>query len=235
MVLAIIGAVIVMMNWRGWTASGMKAGMTAVVQQSDLPADQKRRIIVQVDQLAEAFKNKQITFEEFGRIAEALEDHPILPIGVLEFVETNKLQASSLSAEDKAAGILAVQRLQRGLDERTLTMDDIQPVLDPISQLDDQGNTTVIDNPTNVQLQSFIEAAQQKADEAGVPNEPFEVDIAAEIESLINDTLGRQVVTTPPPAVEAEATPAALPEAPADGDPVESPEDPAPPPAEGGG
>lgn len=213
-VLAIVGGIIVYMNWRSWAASGTEAVMTAVVEETQLPADQKRRIKAQVSQVTDAFRAGDLRIEEIGEVAQALESHPILPVGMLEFIEADKIASSSLSAEEKAAGALAVQRLQRAMLDQTMTLADLEPLLEPISQLDQQGDQELLQNPTPPQLRQFIDGATAKADELGVPNEPFEVDIAAQVEDLINSTLGRQVVTTPPPAIEGEgeSQPEALPQ-----------------------
>lgn len=214
LVLAIVGGIIVFMNWRSWAASGTETLMTAVVEETQLPADQKRRIKAQVSQVTDAFRAGDLRLEEIGEVAQALESHPILPVGMLEFIETDKIVSSSLSVEEKAAGALAVQRLQRAMLDKTMTLADLEPLLEPISQLDQQGDQELLQNPTPPQLRQFIDGATAKADELGVPNEPFEVDIAAQVEDLINSTLGRQVVTTPPPAIEGEgeSQPEALPQ-----------------------
>jgi len=219
LVLAIVGGIIVFMNWRSWAASGTETLMTAVVEETQLPADQKRRIKAQVSQVTDAFRAGDLRLEEIGEVAQALESHPILPVGMLEFIETDKIVSSSLSVEEKAAGALAVQRLQRAMLDKTMTLADLEPLLEPISQLDQQGDQELLQNPTPPQLRQFIDGATAKADELGVPNEPFEVDIAAQVEDLINSTLGRQVVTTPPPAIEGEgeSQPEALPQG-GDGD-----------------
>lgn len=222
-VLVVVGGVIVWMNWKGWTASAMNAGMKAALQESKLPADQQGRINTQIDQLTLAFENGDVTFEDLGQVIEAMEDHAILPIGLLEYVEANSLKAAGLTDEEKAAGTLATQRLQRAFVEDQMEMDDLDPILEPISQRDEDGDLQPLQNPTAPQVRLYIEAAQTKADELGIPNEPYDVDVAEQIERLINDTLGREVVSAP------AAGSAALP--PAEGDqgdagsePVDDPE-----------
>lgn len=221
--LIIIGVVIVWMNWKGWAAGAMNATMKAAVQESQLPADQQSRINTQIDQLSTAFEDGDVTFEDLIKVGEAMEDHPILPIGVLEYIEYNSLKAAGLTDEEKAAGTLATQRLQRAFIDGQMVLDDLDPLLEPISQRDADGNLQPIQNPTAPQVRLYIEAAEKKADELGVANEPYDVDIAEQIERLINDTLGREVVSAP------AASGGALP--PAEGDqgdagsePIEDPE-----------
>lgn len=224
-VLAVVGGVILWMNWKPWTASAMNATMKAVVQESKLPADQQSRINTQIDQLTSAFKAGDITFEDLGNVIKAMEGHPILPVGLLEYVEMNSMKASGLTDEERAAGALATQRVQRALIEEKIVMADIEPILEPISQRDSGGDLQPLQNPTAPQVRLYIEAARAKADELGIPNEPYDVDVAEQIERLINDTLGREVVSAPPAGL---ASPQ-----PAPAEPVETPasgtvEDPGP-------
>lgn len=205
--LVVIGGVIVWMNWKGWTAGAMNAGMKAAVQESKLPAGQQTRINTQIDQLTSAFEAGDVTFEDLGLVIQELEDHPLLPVGLLEYIEANSLSVDGITDEERAAGELATQRLQRGLIEDKLVLADLDPVLEPISQRDPQGDLQPLQNPTAPQVRLYIEAAQKKADEVGVANEPYDVDVAEQIERLINDTLGREVVSAPAPAGEAPADP----------------------------
>lgn len=197
-VLGIIAALVVWMNWRGWTASTMNAGMKAVVAETKLPAEQVGRINTQIDQLTEAFKNKTIGIEDLAKVAQALQNHPILPVGMLEYVAVSHFQAAGLTDEERAEGRLAVQRIQRALIEGQMVLNDLEAIIEPISQRDADGDLQPMQNPTAPQLRLFTQEATKKADELGIPNEPYEVDIAEQIESLINGTLGRQVVNAPP-------------------------------------
>lgn len=226
--LVIIGGVIVWMNWKGWAGGAMNAGMKAVVAEANMPAEQVGRINIQIDQLTGAFEAGDVTMEDLVKVVEAMEHHPILPIGVLEYIEFNSLQAAGLTDEEKAAGTLATQRLQRAFIDGQMVLDDLDPLLEPISQRDSDGNLQPIQNPTAPQVRLYIEAAEKKADELGVPNEPYDVDLAEQIERLINDTLGREVVSAP-------AAAPALP--PADGDQpeIEDPEPETPDTETGGG
>ena len=196
--LALIGGVIVYMNWKGWTASAMNAGMKAAVQESQLPAEQVGRINTQIDQLTGAFESGDVTMEDLASVIQVMEDHPILPIGVLEYIEYNSLRAAGITDEERAAGARATQRLQRAMVEGKMVLEDIEPVLEPVSQRGPDGNIQPLQNPTAPQVRLYIEGAKNKADELGIPDEDYDVDVAEQIEDLINDTLGREVVSAPP-------------------------------------
>lgn len=222
-VLVVIGGIVLWMNWKGWSASAMNATMKAAVQESKLPAGQQTRINTQVDQLTAAFEAGDVTMEDLMEVVQALDGHPILPVGLLEYVETNSLKAEGLTDEERAAGELATQRIQRAMVEGQMVLADLDPILEPISQRDADGDLQPLQNPTAPQVRLYIEAAQKKADELNIPAEPYQVDVAEQIERLINDTLGREVVSAPAPAGEAPPPPPIDQEGEPAGDPVEDP------------
>lgn len=197
-VLAVVGGVIVYMNWKGWTAGAMNAGMKAAVAETNLPADQVGRINTQVDQLTAAFEAGDVTLEDLANVLQALENHPLLAVGLLEYIEYSSLRVPGLTDEERAAGTLATQRLQRGMIEQGLSMKDIESVLEPVSQRGQNGELQPLQNPTAPQVRLYIDAARSKADDLGIADEPYDVDVAEQIERLINDTLGREVVSAPP-------------------------------------
>lgn len=226
-VLAVVGGVIVYMNWKGWTASAMNAGMKAAVAETNLPADQVGRINTQVDQLTAAFEAGDITFEDLANVVQALENHPLLAVGLLEYIEYSSLRVSGLTDEERAAGTLATQRLQRGMIEQGLTMKDIESVLEPVSQRGSDGDLQPLQNPTAPQVRLYIDAARAKADDLGIADEPYDVDVAEQIERLINDTLGREVVSAPPaPGGVDHGDAGAAPEGDEPGEPSEPAEEP---------
>lgn len=196
--IAVIGGVVVYMNWKGWTAGAMNTAMKAAVAETQLSAEQAGRINTQVDQLTAAFEAGDVTLEDLMQVVQALENHPLLGVGLLEYVEYTTLRTPGLTDEERAAGTLATQRLQRGMIEQGLNMKDIESVLEPVSQRGQNGELQPLQNPTAPQVRLYIDAARAKADELGIAEEPYDVDVAEQIERLINDTLGREVVSAPP-------------------------------------
>ena len=68
-------------------------------------------------------------------------------------------------------------------------MDVLQEVMAPIAITTPDGKMTPKDNPTDDEVRQFLAAAKQKADEAGIPDEPFELDIAAEFDKAVDQAL----------------------------------------------
>lgn len=189
---AVIGGVWVYNNWRTFAADAGSEAIVAVIEDSQLAQDQKDAIIARVDTLAEDFKTGLIDFEDLANVAVELAESPLLPLGAVTLAQHKYVQPSNLTDEEKAAAELALGRYARGIFEETIDMDDINKVLAPISDQDFEGNLELKkpENVTEDELREFIALAKASADEAQIPEEAFELDIAAEVNKAIDQALG---------------------------------------------
>lgn len=160
-----------------------------MVEESDLTDDQKVRIVARVEQLKDDFIAGDVTFEQITEIGERIADSPAFYIASVMFVEQVYIGPSGLSDEEKEAATRTMQRFARGLYEKSYPIEVLEDVLDPIQQTDSNGNKQFKENPTDDDLRKLLELAKEKADDAQVPDEPFEVDVAGEIEDAIDEVL----------------------------------------------
>ena len=189
---AVIGGVVVYKNWKTWAADFGRDAIVTLVEEADLEKDQKDAIIARVDELAEDFKAGVIDLEDMGNVTMALVESPLLPLGAVMLAHHRYIEPSELSDEEKAAGQLALQRYARGIYEETIALEDIEDVMSPISDQDLEGNMELRDpdQVTTEDLREFISLVKARADEAQIPDEPFELDIAAEVNKAIDIALG---------------------------------------------
>lgn len=211
-VLVVVGGVYVGTHWRGWMADVTVGVATQVLNASELSDDQKQQIIGEIEQLASDFKAKKISLEELVKVATAIGESPLLPVVAVMAADKQYLDSSGLSDEEKADARLQFQRMARAVHEKKISRDEAFQSMDEIMvrtnnnwQLRDR---ETVDDDDLRQLAVELKAA---TDEAGIPNEPFEIDFAAEFTKAINEALGR--------------APAALPEPDAD-EPVEGDQEP---------
>jgi hypothetical protein len=94
-----------------------------------------------------------------------------------------------LSDDDKADARLTLQRLARGAFEKKIAEADLQEVMQLLMQRQPDGHDQLKQALTDAELTAFLEKAEQKADDAGVPDEPFDVNIADELEQAIDRAL----------------------------------------------
>jgi len=171
-------------------ASGVAAeGIIQAVESSDMTDDQKSRIVSRVEQVRDDFVAGDITLEQVGEIGKRISESPAFYIASVMFVEQVYIAPSGLSDEEKEGANRTLQRFARGLYEKSYPMEALDDVLAPIQETDAGGHKQFKDKPTNEDLGKLLELAKQKADDADVPDEPFEVDVASEIEDAIDEVL----------------------------------------------
>lgn len=201
-ILVVIGiavGIFAAMNWRDWAADLMSVAAKEVINESDLPGSEKPEIIAVFDEVAEGFRNKQVTFEELGDIFEGFEDAPVFWIGLTMQFEGSYVQPSGLSDEEKADAALTLNRVCQGLDNGQLTAQDAKDMLDPVTadDADGEGELLMPDETTDEQVREVIAGALAKVDAAGIPASSVEIDLSEEFREYIEERLGRPLGTAP--------------------------------------
>lgn len=193
-VLAFLGlcaGIYVWMHWRGWAADAAKAGVRSAVQQSQLSEDQKSRIIKRIDSLANDFDSGKLSVDQMVDVLKQIGESPLLPLGMVKAAEEKYIKPSALTAEEKAGGVRSLQRMARGVYEKKIPNSAMEEVIAPIETTGTNGQKQLKDKVTTEELKTFLAAAKKKADDAAIPDEAYEVDVAAEIEKAIDKALGQ--------------------------------------------
>jgi len=201
----IIGGVVVSKNWRGWVAAPARQAVSEMLDEANLPDEQKIAILVEMNSFIDTFEAGDITLEELGQVAEALAEGPILPMLAVYGLDEGYISDSGLSDEEKADASLQLRRVARGITDRTIPPNDFNNILDPLEpdpgeeagpKVNADTMNIVIAKPEDVdddELREFIANAKAAADEAGVPDEDFTIDYATEFRKAIEEALGREL------------------------------------------
>lgn len=191
LVLVVIAGIYVGMNWKGWVASGMQQITTKVVTDSGLPQDQKTQIISDITSLTDEFKAGKVSLDQMQKVGQEIAQSPLLPLAGVQAARQQYIEQSDMTAEEKAAAILALQRFARGIHEKKISPDAIDSVVKPITTLKPDGRWELKAKPTRQELDQFIANVKAQADEAKIPEEPFDLNIAKELKKAIDTALGR--------------------------------------------
>lgn len=182
-----IAAYLVATNWRGWAADMMNEASRLMLQEADLPADEKTEMLAHMSDFAEAFKQKQVSFEQFGRTLEMLTESPLIPVGIVMTVEEGYLKPSTLTDEEKEQGTRALQRYARGLAESVFTIQTMEEVFAPIGYKDGESFRLNAKSAVNDDmLRRAIENARAKADASNIPDESFVMDLSDELKRILD-------------------------------------------------
>lgn len=179
----------VAMNWKTLTADFTKKIAADVVAQSSLTPEDKARVLKRINQLADDFKDGKISQEQLGKVIEEIAKSPLLPLSLLMMADEKYIKPSGLSSDDQEAGRRTLQRFARGAFEKNIADNDVKEVMKLLTERQADGGEKLKERLTDAELETFLAQAKVKADAANVPDEPFEVNIADELDKAIDKVL----------------------------------------------
>jgi hypothetical protein len=185
------GGAYVYMNWRTWAAAGANAITERAVADSGLPQKERDQILAQVRSLSDDFKNNKISLEQMSQVGQEIVQGPIIPLAAVQAARQKYIEPSDMTAEEKAAANRSLQRFARGVYEKKISKETIDDTIKPITTLKPDGRWELKAKPTRQELDQFVANAKARADEAKIPDEPFDLDISAELKKAIDKALGR--------------------------------------------
>jgi hypothetical protein len=191
-VIAILVGVWIARNARNWAATGVTEVVRQGMANSQLPAAEQQEIMVQVDRVATAFREKKISLERLGELAQKLADSPVLSLIGASMIESQYFAKSGLNAEEKTVGSQTLQRFIRGSIDGQIEQAGIDAAMDHVAERDSHGNWELRHTLTDEQLRAFLAEAKSQADAAGIPEQPAEFDPSKEIKTIVDEALGAQ-------------------------------------------
>jgi hypothetical protein len=182
-------------NYTVWIADGITAGMNALINGSDIPEEEKADVIRIISRLKEDYLAQEISIAELGLVLEAIGTCPALPIGLVVQFEQSYVVPSGLSAEEKMAAGLHLNRLARGLSDGRIDWSVSEQLLAPISDPGEDGKRH-LRSPGLVsdhEILGVLVTAKNFADEAEISEEMIEIDISDEFLKSLEGALGRSL------------------------------------------
>jgi len=174
----------------------MQAGIKSQLAETSIPQDQKDRIVTKVESISNDWRDGKITTEQVGRVMEALSDGPFMPLSLVYASDAKYVKVSKLSDDEKAAAKRSLERFARGVIEKAIPSDEIKRLMTYI-QVSGANNKQIKNVLTDEELRKFIAAAKTKADEAKVPDEPFTLNLADELDKAITQALNSNAAAAP--------------------------------------
>jgi len=207
-IIVVLIGIYIAWNYKNMVANRLRTIVAQVVEKSELPDDQKNQIKQYGEQLASDIQGGKITMTQLGAVAKELERGPVLPLAMLHAAQITLLRNSDLSDERKADADLALRRYSRGIVEKTIPRDQVDETLSQIQEQDKKGNKKLKTTLSTEQLETLIAQVKQQADDAGVPNEPYQANLADEVRTAIDKGLAPPTTTQQTqPATQATTQP----------------------------
>ncbi|MEM6672616.1 MAG: hypothetical protein AAF726_07210 [Planctomycetota bacterium] len=169
--------------WMGIQSLKKSSGIMSIqaaefgLQSSGLPADAKAPFEAQVDRIRRAHESENLDAQGAVEGVKGLLATRTIELLVVDDVRARRLPASGLSAEERAAGDAALERLATSLDAETLRVDSLIEVLGPLTEVPEDGSVVPLDDAGLRALLERADAALAEIDDPESPPRP--VDAAA--------------------------------------------------------
>jgi len=187
MLVLVVGlGIFVAMTWRGFVAGTLKTASIQAISESSLPQDQKDRLTTRMTGLADDFKSGTLSFEQIAQIMQSIERSPLIPLAIVYAASAAHVEPSALTTEEKAAAQRSIGRFARGIVEEKIPATAMDDVLASVATRRTNGQFELKQAVTIDELKTFIAAAKAQADDAKIPDEDFQIDIATEVDKVID-------------------------------------------------
>jgi hypothetical protein len=176
---------------------GIRDPMTQMVHQSNLPEAQKKSLSNNLEYLADGLEEGEIGVQQVVNLNRQLAQDGFYQLLFVEIAEHHALTELELTEQEQAETRRTFERFQRGLVEETISMDTAERIASPLASTDEGGKPEVKQQVTKEQLRAFIDEMKSAVDQAGVPDEPYQVDLAGRLDRIFEDVLGKTPATRP--------------------------------------
>jgi hypothetical protein len=199
------GVCYVAANLESWIVGLGREAIVAMINESEIPAEEKAEVITQVDRVVTAYKVRKINQSDLEKALHELGDAPAMKVLVLYGLDKEFLTSTGLSEDEIAAGRRAYERALRGVYEDKFTTEDLYAALpldadampDTGSNQDSKNageNITLVANSkpksdADDNIREAIAKLKLLADNAGIPDEPFRLDIGDEVKKIVDHLL----------------------------------------------
>ena len=197
-VLAVLLAVIVARNWREWSATVSTQVIEQAIEATDLPEEEQSEVMEQVNRVADAFREKQISMEQLARIMEQLQQSPLIPSFVVSAIEEKYFNSSGLSDEEKSEARNTLNRFVQGMLQQKIAEDELDDVMSHVADRQPDGSWQLREQVSDDELRAMLEAAKAKADAAGIAEQVDEVDPSDELRRIIDQSMSDAAPAMPP-------------------------------------
>lgn len=206
-VISLLGAWWISRNLRGWMSTGSEQMINEIIDQSDLPEEEKAELKAESKRVTAGIADGSITWEQMGQIMTGIAESPLVPMFLVKSIEAQYLNPSGLSEEEKTEGRTTLERYASGLMDKKISQASADQVLAHVADKNANGDWELREKVTDDELRQALATAKQQADEAGIPEEVPPIDPSAELKKVLDAVIGPAPGELPVPEVPAEDAP----------------------------
>lgn len=180
----------VVRNARSMMVSAMRGPMITMINETQLPDDQKTRLTDTVNNMMDDFESGAMSMKQAGQIMVGLTEGPFFNLINVEMLRAKHQETIDLEDEERTEVTMTFDRFQRGIYEEEISDAKMESVLDKVSKKDPNGEPMLKENLTEEELTDAVEKMKKAADEADIPKESYQVDFASELQRVIDEACG---------------------------------------------
>jgi hypothetical protein len=204
-IVCVAGVWYVTANIDRWLVGLGREAIVAMIDDSEIPAQEKNEVIAQIDRVVTAYKERKIDRADLERVLSELEQSPALTLISLYGIDEEYLAGSELPADELEQGRRTFERVLRGVYEGKIEEDDLYAALPGQKSIDmdikdeaDLGKLReAITLASNEQrgpfadddLRESLARLKVMADNVRIPDEPFQLDIGDEFKKAVDKAL----------------------------------------------
>ncbi|RCS54355.1 hypothetical protein DTL42_04200 [Bremerella cremea] len=177
-------------NWNELVANVVEPEIKRIINETDLPEDQKEGMNAQVTRLADGYREGKITFVQLKQVGDSILKSPIISAIPVEVARVSYIDPSGLSDEEKANATKQLERVAHGMFEEKIDEKELEELIDGrIADKNKEGKLEFRQKVTDEQLREFVTACQKLADSKGIPDQEYKIDFAAELKKAVDAAL----------------------------------------------
>jgi hypothetical protein len=199
LIVGTVAAIYIARNWKGWVASSMSMGIKQGIDATDLPAEEKAQIKVEVDRGVELFRDGRMSGEQAAMLVQKAMNSPLMTAIVTTAVEKKYLDRSGLNDEEKAAARVTLPRFVRGMIDEKIPQQAQDAAFRHVGEKQPNEQWKFREKLSDEDLRAFLTEAKKAADEAEIPEQPQAVDPSEEVKRIIDEAMAGPPADAAPP------------------------------------
>jgi hypothetical protein len=168
-------------------ASAITIVTDKMIKETTLTPEDKDKIRTEIRRVSDKVASGEISTEHLQKLSNSLENSPVVVLMLLEGVSAGWLESSGLNAEEKEAGKIDAERVERGAAEGKIDKDTLHGIFTSVPS-DQEGHPR--QPMSSDEWRTLLAIIKKAADDAQIPNEPYTLDIPAQVKKLVDEILG---------------------------------------------
>lgn len=207
-------AVVVVLGVLGWLAvraaqQAFYTGVAATVREAgreilgglQLPEEESAAALGVIERFADRVEAGEVSLAQARNIAQALNQGPLPAYLTARAFELKYIEGADLAPEKAAAARQAVSRFAHGLMTGAVAQERVEEVLEPVTETttDPQGKETkqLKASLTSEELDRALAAMREAADRAEIPQQQYEIDVAAALQDALDQGMADRAAPRP--------------------------------------